>query len=64
MTGESVVSACVTAFDLIDLEQHSGGHPRLGAVDLVPIHPLDSELSLANCGQLARGQYCQKNPGV
>lgn len=31
-----------------------GGHPRLGAVDLIPIHPLTPELSVSDCGQIAR----------
>jgi len=52
--GASVVSLCQTACDLIDLTQHSGGHPRLGAVDLVPVHPLSVDTTLEECGELAR----------
>ena len=53
--------ACVTAYDLIDLQQHAGGHPRLGSVDLVPIHPLSVDVSLDECGTIARGN---QNPGL
>ena len=53
--------ACVTAYDLIDLQQHAGGHPRLGSVDLVPIHPLSIDVSLDECGTIARGN---QNPGL
>ncbi|NLE74396.1 MAG: glutamate formimidoyltransferase [Actinobacteria bacterium] len=31
---------CRRAFDLIDMTTHTGGHPRLGAVDVVPFVPL------------------------
>lgn len=31
-----------TALDLIDLRTHSGVHPRIGAVDVVPFVPLDA----------------------
>ncbi|MEP7082360.1 MAG: glutamate formimidoyltransferase [Chloroflexota bacterium] len=31
-----------TALDLIDLRTHSGAHPRIGAVDVVPFVPLDA----------------------
>ena len=48
-----MVSACKEAFRLIDLEQHRGLHPRLGAVDLIPVHPITEETSLADCHSLA-----------
>ena len=31
---------CHRAFDLIDMRMHTGCHPRLGAVDVVPFVPL------------------------
>ena len=31
---------CRRAFDLVDMTLHTGGHPRLGAVDVVPFVPL------------------------
>ena len=48
-----MVSACREAFQLIDLAQHRGGHPRLGAVDLIPVHPITEETSLEECHSLA-----------
>ena len=48
-----MVEACREAFNLIDLRHHSGGHPRLGAVDLVPIHPISEETSLEECQAVA-----------
>jgi glutamate formiminotransferase len=33
-------SACTRAVDLIDMRQHKGVHPRIGAVDVVPFVPL------------------------
>jgi len=50
---QSVVDACKEAFASIDLRHHVGGHPRLGAVDLIPIHPLCSQLSVNDCGEMA-----------
>ncbi|KAM4626216.1 formiminotransferase N-terminal subdomain-containing protein [Discoglossus pictus] len=51
--GKSVTSACVEGFSCIDLSEHHGIHPCLGAIDLVPIYPL-SYIRLEECGQLAR----------
>ncbi len=51
---QCLFQACVEAFSKINLESQDGGHPRLGAVDLIPIHPLSSLVSLAECGLLAR----------
>ncbi|NLT35958.1 MAG: glutamate formimidoyltransferase [Gaiellales bacterium] len=31
---------CARAFELIDMRQHTGCHPRMGAVDVVPFVPL------------------------
>ncbi len=41
------------SIDLIDLNKHEGEHPRVGAVDVVPIIPLNP-LSRINCFQLAK----------
>ena len=51
----SVVNACKVAYKEINLQDHSGGHPRLGAVDLVPIYPISPSVSLVECGDIARG---------
>ncbi|XP_064419626.1 formiminotransferase N-terminal subdomain-containing protein isoform X3 [Latimeria chalumnae] len=52
--GNSVVAACVEAFQSIDMETHDGIHPCLGAVDLVPIHPLSQSVALEECGTVAQ----------
>ena len=48
-----MVSACREAFQLIDVSQHRGLHPRLGAVDLIPVHPSTEQTSLEECHSLA-----------
>lgn len=42
------------AIDAIDMEQHTGEHPRIGAVDVIPFVPLGST-TLDACVVLARG---------
>ncbi|XP_019642673.1 PREDICTED: uncharacterized protein LOC109483963 isoform X1 [Branchiostoma belcheri] len=51
--GEAVVHACTSAYQLIDMSRHEGGHPRLGSVDLVPFHPLSPGVTLQECGDIA-----------
>jgi glutamate formiminotransferase / 5-formyltetrahydrofolate cyclo-ligase len=41
------------AIGAIDLRQHTGEHPRLGAVDVVPFVPIDG-VTMADCVALAR----------
>jgi glutamate formiminotransferase/formiminotetrahydrofolate cyclodeaminase len=41
------------AADLIDLNQHSGSHPRIGATDVVPFVPL-SGVEMSECVLLSR----------
>ncbi|MPC29330.1 Glutamate formimidoyltransferase [Portunus trituberculatus] len=52
--GASVEAACRTAYDLIDLSRQEGVHPRLGAVDLVPLHPISENMSLHTLGAVAK----------
>jgi len=42
-----------TASELIDMDQHSGEHPRIGATDVVPFVPI-SGITLEECNNLAR----------
>lgn len=42
-----------TALPAIDLRQHTGEHPRLGAVDVVPFVPIDG-LTMADCVTIAK----------
>ncbi|MCE5314809.1 glutamate formimidoyltransferase [bacterium] len=37
----SVLAGARVAVEMIDLNKHTGGHPRIGAVDVVPVVPLD-----------------------
>jgi glutamate formiminotransferase len=41
------------ALAAIDLREHEGGHPRLGAVDVVPFVPIEG-VTMAECVELAR----------
>ena len=50
---EAMDRAVAVAIDEIDMERHSGVHPRIGAVDVVPFVPLD-ESTMADCIDLAR----------
>jgi len=40
------------AAELIDLDQHSGEHPRVGAADVVPFVPI-SNIDMRNCVEIA-----------
>lgn len=55
--GEAVAQAAlalvVKAVELIDLRDHRGEHPRLGAVDVVPFVPL-GETTIEECVGMAR----------
>lgn len=37
---EATVALCLRAAELIDMREHRGAHPRMGAVDVVPFIPL------------------------
>ena len=50
---EAAFRAIQKAAELIDLNQHSGSHPRLGATDVVPFVPI-SGVSMQDCVQMAR----------
>jgi glutamate formiminotransferase / 5-formyltetrahydrofolate cyclo-ligase len=55
--GAPLKAAVLTLFerslDAIDLRQHQGEHPRMGAVDVVPFVPIDG-ITMDGCVQLAR----------
>jgi glutamate formiminotransferase len=50
---QAVMALFAAAIDLIDLRQHTGAHPRLGAVDVVPFVPLEGA-TMAQCVALAK----------
>lgn len=49
---EAAFAATRKAAELIDMRQHSGGHPRLGATDVVPFVPV-SGVTMEECVRLA-----------
>lgn len=50
---DAMYYAIEIASKLIDMRQHSGVHPRIGATDVVPFVPIEG-VSMADCVQLAR----------
>ena len=63
--GKAVLGAVARAVKLIDLNQHRGAHPRLGAADVVPFVPVEGA-TLEECVVLARrvGQQIWEQLGV
>jgi glutamate formiminotransferase / 5-formyltetrahydrofolate cyclo-ligase len=50
---EGLLALFAVAVERIDLRQHQGEHPRLGAVDVVPFIPIEGA-TMADCVTLAR----------
>ena len=50
---EAAFRCVARAAELIDLNQHRGQHPRMGATDVLPFVPL-GETTMAECVELAR----------
>lgn len=50
--GEAAFTAVACARDRIDLRRHQGGHPRVGAADVVPFVPLEGS-TMADCVAVA-----------
>lgn len=50
---EAAFRAIQAAADLIDLDNHKGEHPRIGATDVVPFVPL-SNASMQDCVEMAQ----------
>ena len=50
---EAAFRAIKTAAELIDLDAHTGEHPRIGATDVVPFVPL-SDVTMEECIALAK----------
>ncbi|MGM0382468.1 MAG: glutamate formimidoyltransferase [Thermodesulfobacteriota bacterium] len=49
---EAILEAAKIAISTIDLEQHQGSHPRVGAVDIIPFVPLQN-ITMKECVNLA-----------
>jgi len=62
---EAILEAAKVAISTIDLAQHQGSHPRIGAVDVIPFVPLQN-ITMEECVDLAHrfGQRYYKETGV
>jgi glutamate formiminotransferase / formiminotetrahydrofolate cyclodeaminase len=49
----SALAGAARAVELIDMAQHSGGHPRMGAVDVIPFLPI-RDVTMDDCVAMAR----------
>lgn len=49
---QAAFAACAKAATLIDLREHKGEHPRMGATDVIPFVPI-KDIDLAGCAKLA-----------
>ncbi len=62
---EAAVRVVKRAAELIDLNQHTGQHPRMGATDVVPFVPVEN-VTLEDCAEMARvvGRRIGEEAGV
>lgn len=51
--GQAAIAGAAAAVELIDMDQHRGSHPRMGAVDVIPFIPVRG-VTLDDCVVLAR----------
>ena len=51
--GEAVILGAGKALEIIDMNEHKGAHPRVGATDVVPFIPIEG-VTLEDCVALAR----------
>ena len=50
---EAAFNAVKTAAELIDMKNHSGGHPRMGATDVIPLIPI-SDVTMEECAEYSK----------
>jgi glutamate formiminotransferase len=50
----SAMAGAAVAIERIDMREHRGGHPRMGAADVIPFMPVRG-VSIEDCVRLARG---------
>ena len=62
---DALLEASLVAMEKIDLERHKGGHPRIGAIDVIPFVPLQN-IDMKECVTLARnfGQRFHEETGI
>ena len=50
---KALLTAARLAVDKIDMNTHQGGHPRIGAIDVIPFIPIQN-IQMSHCVDLAR----------
>lgn len=62
---DALIQAAQVAITHIDMEKHEGGHPRIGAVDVIPFVPLQN-IDISACAKMAHefGQQFNAETGV
>ena len=62
---EALLEAAKVALKHIDMNAHQGGHPRIGAVDVVPFTPIKG-ITMEECIELAHsfGERYYKETGI
>ena len=50
---EAAFNACKVASELIDMKEHTGEHPRMGATDVIPLIPI-SDVTMEEAIELSR----------
>ena len=62
---EALLEAAKVALKHIDMNAHQGGHPRIGAVDVVPFTPIEG-ITMEECIELAHsfGERYYKETGI
>ena len=62
---DALIEAAKTALKHIDMNTHQGGHPRIGAVDVVPFTPIKG-VSMEECIEMAHkfGERYYKETGI
>src|SRR5215467_6910406 len=58
---EAAVRGAKQAAELIDLNNHKGEHPRMGATDVIPFVPV-SGVTMEECVELARTESRRLHP--
>jgi len=61
----ALIESAAVAVEHIDLRKHRGGHPRIGAVDVIPFIPIQN-IGMETCVEIARefGKRFHKETGV
>ena len=61
----ALIESARVAVEHVDLEKHQGGHPRIGAVDVIPFIPIQN-IDMQTCVKIAHefGRRFQEETGV